>query len=165
MSQLKLDGPRLTLQVMARQAAALLPADRARAAAAVDVALDPEWPLPDLVDILPRHAAADEDDLPFGVWLIVERSSDTVVGDVGFHGPPDAMGTVEIGYSIVPSRRARGYATEAPRTLIAWARRQPRVRRIVAGCAPDNPASIRTLERSGFVRDGEREGELRWVLP
>ena len=160
----RLDSPRLVLRVLPPRAAATLVTDRAEAEAAIGSALDPAWPLPDLLDILPAHATALDDDLPFGVWLIVERASDTVVGDIGFHGPPDPEGTVEIGYSIVPSRRNRGYATEAAQTLISWARRHPRVRCIVAGSAAANAASIRTLERLGFTRDGERDGELRWTL-
>jgi ribosomal-protein-alanine N-acetyltransferase len=149
---------------MPQRAAQALAGNRGRAADAIGAGLDPEWPLPDLLDILPAHAAAHEVDLLFGVWLIVERSSNTVVGDIGFHRPPDADGTVEIGYSIVPTRRNRGYATEAARALIEWARGHPRVTRIVAGCAPDNAASIRTLERIGFAGDAERDGELRWTL-
>ena len=150
---------------MPRLAAQILASDRAAAAESIGATLDPEWPLRDLLDILPAHIALRDDDLPFGVWVIVERSTNTVVGDIGFHGPPRADGTAEIGYSIVPSRRGRGYATEAARTLIDWARLQARVRRIVARCLPDNAASIKVLERLGFVRDGKRDGDLRWVLP
>lgn len=160
---LTLESARLTIRVLPQRAARSLPGNRAEAEDAIGASLDPEWPRADLLDILPAHAAARADDLPFGVWLIVERSTSTVVGDIGFHGPPGVEGTVEIGYSIVPTRRNRGYATEAARALIDWARTQPRVSRIVASCAPDNAASIRTLERLRFVRDGERDGELRWI--
>jgi signal peptidase I len=159
-----LESSRLELRVLPREAARALAGDRARAAEAIGAELHPEWPLPDLLDVLPAHLALADEDLPFGVWVIVERSSNMVVGDVGFHGPPTADGTVEIGYSVVPSRRRRGYATTGARTLLDWASQQPRVRRIVAGCLADNGPSIRTLDRLGFVQDGERDGELRWVL-
>jgi signal peptidase I len=161
---LTLESARLTLHVLPLPAAESLADDRTTAAESIGATLDPEWPLPDLLAILPAHRALRDADLPFGVWVIVERATNTVVGDIGFHGPPDASGTAEIGYSVVPSRRRRGYATEAARTLVDWALRQPRVRRLVAGCLPDNLPSIRTLERLGFARDGERDGELRWIL-
>ena len=94
----------------------------------------------------------------------------TVVGDIGFHGPPDEAGRAEIGYSVVPGRRGRGYATEAAAALLRWAQAQPGVRQVVAGCDPGNAASATVLERAGLVRAGEAAGEaggetgdeLRW---
>jgi ribosomal-protein-alanine N-acetyltransferase len=127
--------------------------------------LDAEWPGPDLLGVLPRQAAASPETERFGIWVIVERDSGTVVGDAGFHGPPDDRGTIEIGYFVVPGRRRRGYATEAAGALVEWATAQPPVRSIVAGCARDNVPSICTLERVGFLRTGEANGEIRWRYP
>jgi [ribosomal protein S5]-alanine N-acetyltransferase len=93
---------------------------------------------------------------------MVEHDSRSVVGDIGFHGPPDEAGTIEIGYAVVPARRGHGYATEAARALAEWVFTQPGVLLLVAGCDPENMPSIRTLERVGFLRTGERNGELRW---
>lgn len=121
-----------------------------------------EWPDPNLLDVLPRHVAGGEAGECFGVWVMVERASGTVVGDIGFHGPPDDAGTVEVGYSVVPSRRGRRYATEAAVALVDWALALPSVQAVVAGCDAGNVPSIRTLERAGFRRTGETEGELRW---
>ena len=134
---------------------ALRAGDRSAAADALGAELDADWPAPDLLDVLPGTE-------PFGAWAIVERATSTVIGDIGFHGPPDADGVVEIGYSVVPSRRRRGYAVEAARGLIAWAIAQPGVKTIVAGSTADNAASIATLERLGFERTGVADGELRW---
>ena len=50
----------------------------------------------------------------------------------------------------------------AAAALIDWALSQPEVRVLVAGCRPDNVPSIRTLERAGFHRSGEADGEIRW---
>jgi RimJ/RimL family protein N-acetyltransferase len=93
---------------------------------------------------------------------MIERCSSSVVGDIGFRGPPDDAGTIEVGYSVIPSRRRRGYATEAASALVGWARSQPSVHVIVAGCDADNVPSICTLERVGFRRTGEANGEIRW---
>jgi ribosomal-protein-alanine N-acetyltransferase len=78
-----------------------------------------------------------------------------------FFGPPNDR-TVEIGYSIVPEHRRRGYATEAARALIAWARGQAGVDTVLARCNDDNQPSIRTLERLGFARAGEAESQIHW---
>lgn len=126
------------------------------------VRLHAEWPGPDLLGVLPRQAASSPETERFGIWVIIERASRSVVGDVGFHGPPDDGGTIEIGYFVVPDRRHRGYATEAAGALLEWAAAEPPVRCIVAACAPDNAASICTLERVGFLRTGEANGEIRW---
>jgi ribosomal-protein-alanine N-acetyltransferase len=122
------------------------------------------WPLPDLLDVLPLQAGASPEAEPYGVWVVIERSSGTIVGDAGFTGPPAADETIEVGYSIVADRRGRGYATEAVRALVEWALRQPDVTAVVAGCASDNTPSIRVLERVGFMRTDPNGDELRWRL-
>jgi len=96
------------------------------------------------------------------VWVIVERESSTVVGDIGFFGPPDAAGVLEVGYSIVPDRRRRGYASEAASALVTWALDQPGVEAVVAACDANNAASILTLDRVGFRRTGEADGRVLW---
>ncbi|RFU86074.1 N-acetyltransferase [Streptomyces triticagri] len=85
----------------------------------------------------------------YGHRLIIERESGAVVGSIGLFWPPTA-GILEIGYGIVPSRRGRGYATEATRALAEYALTAPDVHTVSATVDPSNPASIRVLERSGF---------------
>src|SRR5258708_6060138 len=87
--------------------------DRVTANRVLGATLHPDWPQPDLLDVLPAQAAAELDEIRFGIWLIIERNTNTVVGDIGFMGPPSAEGSLEIGYSVIPDRRRRGYATEA----------------------------------------------------
>jgi [ribosomal protein S5]-alanine N-acetyltransferase len=124
--------------------------------------LSPDWPLADLLDVLPIQASAPPEVERFGVWVIVEQASRTVVGDIGFFGPPNASGVLEVGYSVVPDRRRRGYATEAAAGLVAWALDQPGVRAIVATCDAGNEASVLTLERIGFHRTGEQDDRIHW---
>jgi ribosomal-protein-alanine N-acetyltransferase len=143
-------------------AAARLPADRTGAADLLGARLDDEWPQPDLLDILPIHAARTGEAVQFGVWIMVEPDTNTVVGDIGFLGPPDNAGDVEIGYSVMPRRRRRGYASEAVVALTAWAFGQPGVQAVVAGTAPDNLASQRVLELAGFERTATGTDEIRW---
>ena len=51
-----------------------------------------------------------------------------VVGHAGFHGPPDADGVVEVGFTVVPELRGRGYARAALAALLAEAAASPQVR-------------------------------------
>lgn len=152
----------LELKPLPARAAAALPEDRDAASRALGSRLSAEWPDPHLVGVLRRHARASLDAERFGVWVMIERCSASVVGDIGFRGPPGDSGTIEIGYSVTPSRRRRGYATEAASALARWAQSQPGVDVIVAGCDVNNVPSIRTLERAGFHRTGEANGEIRW---
>jgi ribosomal-protein-alanine N-acetyltransferase len=155
---------RLELFPLPPTAAAALPDNRQGAQQIIGATLHPDWPHRDLLDVLPRHAAAAPGEARFGIWLIVERASETVVGDIGFFGPPTPEGTVEIGYSIAADRRRRGYATEAALALIEWARREANVSAVLARCEEDNVPSIRTLERLGFARTGSIDHLLAWRL-
>src|SRR6266511_1035624 len=48
---------------------------------------------------------------PYGVYQLVLHDG-TVVGDLGFYGPPTPAGVVTVGYGLAPGARGHGYATE-----------------------------------------------------
>jgi RimJ/RimL family protein N-acetyltransferase len=160
---LSLRTGRLELRPLPPPVAAVLPGDRAAAEAALGATLPADWPQGDLLDVLPLQARSDGRAADFGVWVVIERETQTIVGDAGFKGLP-ADGVVEIGYSVIPDRRRRGYASEAAAALVDWARSQEEVETVVAGCDRENVASIRTLERLGFARTGIDGDEIRWRL-
>lgn len=164
MTDPRLRAERLDLLPLDPRAAAALPDDRVLAARVIGAQLAADWPARDLLDVLPMQAAAAPENARFGVWVIIERDTSTVVGDIGFFGPPGADQTVEIGYSVAPYRRGRGYATEAARTLLGWALGQPGINSVVAGCDSTNLPSVRTLERLGFSRVEAVGDQLRWRL-
>jgi RimJ/RimL family protein N-acetyltransferase len=87
-----------------------------------------------------------------GVWLMVDDGE--MVGSCCFKGPPEPDGTVSLGYGVEPERRGRGHATRAVTAMIAEARADPRITRMVATTAVANTASQRVLERNGFERTG-----------
>jgi [ribosomal protein S5]-alanine N-acetyltransferase len=77
-----------------------------------------------------------------------------VVGHAGFHGPPDAAGMVEIGYSVDPAHRRRGHARAALRELLRRAAAEPAVTTVRATISPDNTASLATIAGFGFTEVG-----------
>ena len=89
----------------------------------------------------------------------------TAVGAGGFHGPPDADGVVEIGYSVLPVFEGRGYATEIVRALVQEAFASGRVKRIIARTTTANAGSIQVLERAGFrsVGPGQDPGTVEYA--
>ena len=157
----RVEGRRLDLKPLPAAAAAALQGDRETAARLVGATLPAAWPAPDLLDILPIQAAAGPADEGYGIWVMIERETNGVVGDIGFLGPP-ADGGVEVGFSVLPEQRRRGYATEAAALLVAWALSQPDVNRVVARCDADNEGSIATLERVGFTRTRQVDGVIDW---
>jgi RimJ/RimL family protein N-acetyltransferase len=88
-------------------------------------------------------------------WLVADAFE--VVGMCSFKDPPDGEGSVEIGYSVAPARRGRGYATAAVALVCVEALRLGRLRALRAETSVFNPASHRVLERNGFERVGARE--------
>ncbi|MFI2189520.1 GNAT family N-acetyltransferase [Streptomyces sioyaensis] len=90
--------------------------------------------------------------------MLTDAVAGTALGSIGFHGPPDDEGFVEIGYDLSPSARGAGWATEAVRLLAGWAAAHPEVRTVCALTEPENLPSQRVLERAGFRFVVEREG-------
>jgi ribosomal-protein-alanine N-acetyltransferase len=79
-----------------------------------------------------------------------------VVGHVGFHGPPDADGMVEVAYAVDPRHRRRGHARAMLAAALRWAADDPAVRVVRASISPGNTASLATLAPFGFRRVGEQ---------
>ena len=105
------------------------------------------------VEFFRKQLLAHPDAIGWFGWYAIRRSTPSapavLIGAAGYLGPPDPMGCVEVGYSIVPEFRAAGFATELLHALAARVR-TPGVVRVIARTTPANPASIKVLERCGF---------------
>jgi ribosomal-protein-alanine N-acetyltransferase len=111
-----------------------------------------------------RAIQNDDQHLPWRVRVIVERSSNTVVGSINLKGPPSALGDVEIGWGLIESVRGRGYAIEASAAVITWAVQQPGVRSISATVPNDNYPSQRLAKKLGMTRtNGTRRDLPLWI--
>ncbi|WP_146070348.1 GNAT family N-acetyltransferase [Arthrobacter sp. GMC3] len=98
-------------------------------------------------------------DAPWVTRLIVDTTNNTAVGRAGFHGPPDARGMVEVGYSVDPGFRRRGYARAALEILLQTADSLPEVHIVRATISPDNLPSRHLVEQFGFLEVGEQWDE------
>jgi len=83
-----------------------------------------------------------------------------VVGSIGFHGPPDEEGKLEVGYSVDPAFRRRGYAIECVRAMFDWAHREHGVTEFIASVSPDNRPSLNLIAQFGFDKLGEQMDEI-----
>ena len=93
-------------------------------------------------------------------WLVkLVLSEPGVVGYAGFHGPPDAAGMVEIGYTVDPRYRRQGYARAIVAALLELAASKPEVHTVRASISPTNAASLATIAGFGFLEAGEQWDE------
>lgn len=90
----------------------------------------------------------------------------TLVGSIGFAGPPDVNGHVQIGYAILKDYRGQGFATESLGGLIDWAFESTDVQRISGETFADMPVSISVMTRNGMqhVGDGVEPGTVRYEI-
>ena len=167
----------MTLQPVDRALARALIGDRQRAAELAGGLLHRDFPDATLSTKLPAFAqrlddaanpalgtTAPPDTGGWGLWLFFYKPERLVVGAASFNGPPTADGAVDLGYQVVPAHRRRGLTIEGCGALINWAFCDSRTLRIVADCAADNAASVRTLEKLGFNLAGARGDRLDWIL-
>ncbi len=85
----------------------------------------------------------------FGLYLVELRSNAEPLGICGLLRR-DSHPDVEIGFAFVPPARRQGYALEAARATLDFARNVLGLTRIVALAAPQNQRSIRILAHLGF---------------
>jgi RimJ/RimL family protein N-acetyltransferase len=138
--------------------------------AMLGVTVPAEWPpehytRPALLAVLDQ--LADRAEHGWANWYLAGKAPDEgLVGMCGFKGRPDAAGSVEISYAILPACRNTGYASEAVQRLSRWAFSHSRVSEVTAETLPHLAPSIRVLEKNGFVRAGRGSeyGVVRYVL-
>jgi [ribosomal protein S5]-alanine N-acetyltransferase len=117
-----------------------------------------EWP-GDALALFPQmlaHRQANPSEPEWGGTMI-EHTSSTAVGQMGCKGPPNSSGEIEIGYGVNPAFQGRGYASELVIAFCTWLLERKSVGSVRAETLIDNLASIRVLEKSGFVRTGTRD--------
>jgi len=110
------------------------------------------YTLADAEGFIARCAAADWAD---EAHFVIEHHNFGVVGGLDFKPRPN--GRSELGYWLGRPFWNRGYATEATRAALDWARRDWRRRLVVAGHFVDNPASGQVLVKAGFLYTGDVE--------
>lgn len=89
----------------------------------------------------------------FGLWRVVEKVSGAPVGICGLVRRP-GLEVPDVGYAFLAQAAGRGYATESAAAVMAYGRQALGLGRLVAVTTPNNAASIKVLEKIGFVAGG-----------
>jgi len=87
--------------------------------------------------------------------FIIEKKDGSKIGFIGhFYVLHVAGKQLEIGYSLVPSERGKGYCTEATQLMVDYLFLSKDTMRIQAQTDPRNVASHKVLEKVGFKNEG-----------
>jgi len=97
-------------------------------------------------------------------WAAVLKEERRIVGSLAFKGPPNREEAVEIGYGFDPSYHNRGLATEAVGEMVRWALGEDGVETVIAETANMNVASMRVLQKVGFVITSATQRYLYWKV-
>lgn len=106
-----------------------------------------------------KNAAADY--LFYTFWLVVDKASRAIVAELGFKGPPNAAGQVEIGYGTMPAMQGKGYMTEAVKGMLQWAAARPTIKTVLAEVNKANTHSLRVVQKNNFEHY-ETKGDMLW---
>jgi [ribosomal protein S5]-alanine N-acetyltransferase len=165
---MRISAPRLDLVPMSPAFLdALLRGRRGEAAACLGAHVPEWWPDEHDEGFLRLRLKEMRDRPQTEQWLVralVDRHTREMIGHAGFHGPPGKNGigkadALEVGYTVFPAFRRRGFATEAVSALIDWARSEHGVHDFIASIASGNEPSLGVVRKLGFVRTGKQWDE------
>ena len=117
-----------------------------------------EWPSevwePHVWEMLLAAFALRPEEMEWHRYVVLRGERRVLVGTVNagrWSGDPNEA---EVGYALVPEFWRRGLATEAAMALVEFVEASGAVRRLCAHTYPELTASVRILERCGFVLEG-----------
>ncbi|MBN1682740.1 GNAT family N-acetyltransferase [Candidatus Bathyarchaeota archaeon] len=85
-------------------------------------------------------------------WYIIETKQGFRVGQLISRLKED--NSLNIGYRVIPSARNKGYCSDAVKTFVNYVFKNKVALKITAGVHPDNVASRKILEKTGFKMIG-----------
>jgi ribosomal-protein-alanine N-acetyltransferase len=95
------------------------------------------------------------------IFAAQEAVSQEFVGLMALNLGKASFKNAEVWYKVLPAYWGQGLTTEAVKALLNFGFDHLQLHRIEAGCAVENRASIRVLEKVGMTREGRK----RQVLP
>lgn len=105
-----------------------------------------------LRDVLGFFSESDE------FWAVQLKESRKIIGFISLNHVDSV--SRNLGYCLHTGYHGMGYAQEAAKRIIRFARDELGLEKLVTGTAKENQPSVRLLERLGFARIGEGSYEL-----
>ncbi|HMQ46505.1 MAG TPA: GNAT family N-acetyltransferase [Saprospiraceae bacterium] len=101
-------------------------------------------------------------------WVITSLEEATLLGAIGLWNFSDDRREAELGFELLPDFQGQGIMAEALQMILHFAFSVVALETVNAFTHPDNAASIRSLEKQGFVSMSEQaaaaEGMLQFRL-
>ena len=116
----------------------------------------PALDIGEIRQMLVDRPLADYERYGFGRWACILKATGDLIGGAGLKYLPE-FGEVDVGYRLRRDCWGQGLATEASRACVDYGLATLNLPRIIGLVERGNIASIRVLEKSGFVWDGEVE--------
>jgi ribosomal-protein-alanine N-acetyltransferase len=107
------------------------------------------------------------DEYGYGIWLLRDRATGTFAGRGGLRNAVfDARPEIEVAYALLPEFWGQGLATEYARALVGIGHDDLGSSELIAITRPDNAASRRVLEKTGFryERDVLHQDATHWLF-
>lgn len=122
---------------------------------------------PEVMKYLDRPAAKDTDEMRAFIqriadafaddegitWVITEKNDDRLIGTIGYWRLDKENHRAEIGYMLQADKHGKGLMPEALAAVLDYGFRGMKLHSVEANVNPHNEASIRLLERNGFVKE------------
>ena len=99
------------------------------------------------------------------IWLIETTGGGQAIGVITLM-PVFHIGCRQLGYWVAPEHHGKGYGSQAVAQLVRYCFDCTSIVRLQAQVLPDNPASIRVLEKAGFAKEADLPlADLRDGMP
>lgn len=95
-------------------------------------------------------------------YVIVEKETQKIIGDLGIHFLDSKNKQVEIGCTLNKDFQNKGYASESVKRTIDYLFKELNKHRIITSIEPDNKNAIRLVERIGFRKEAHFVESL-WI--
>lgn len=86
-------------------------------------------------------------------WAISLKNTHKLIGNICYWRIQKEHYRAEIGYTLHPSWQGKGIMLEALKTVVDYGLNTMKLHSVEANVNPENIASIKLLERAGFVRE------------
>jgi len=101
-----------------------------------------------------------KEEVEYYTFAVVQNSNDKFVGLIALMLGSKKYNSAEVWFKLHPDIWGKGYATEALNKLLDFGFYTLKLHRIEAGCAVDNIASVKVLEKVGMHPEGMRRKTL-----
>ena len=111
---------------------------------------------------IPNFKKDKESSLFYSFFILIEKASKQIVGEIGCHGKPTENGDIEIGYSTQPTHQNKRFMTEAVSAFCSYFIALNQVKTIIAETDIINIPSQKILINNHFIKTKEIENSIFW---